>query len=194
VGKPDDPHLVSRLRAGRPEACAEIVHIHYASVYRFLVRLTRDIHQAEDLVQETFATAWQKAADFRGRATLTTWLHRIAYTKFLDARRAGRREVGLRERLAVRLDTPSGLDPCAAVGADDEAERLDRLLHMLDAPLRALLVLHYFQGLSYREMADVLQEPVGTVKWRTGEALDRLRSLLTRDEVPQHASRPTSGS
>ena len=67
-------------------------------------------------------------------------------------------------------------DPLDSAIANDEARHLYRALHGLDAPDRAVLVLHYLQGLSYREMAAVLDEPVGTVKWRTSEALNRLRA------------------
>jgi len=82
-------------------------------------------------------------------------------------------------------------DPLDTVMADDEAQHLYRALHGLGAPGRTLLVLHYLQGLSYREMATVLDEPTGTVKWRTGTALQRLRVILC-DEVPFHAPRKTS--
>jgi RNA polymerase sigma-70 factor (ECF subfamily) len=191
VTEPDEQRLLSDLRAGRPEACAELVRAHYPAVYRFLAHLTRDVHQAEDLTQEAFAAAWEKIAAFRGQATLATWLHRIAYTKFIDARRAGRRAAGVLERLAGPKAAPA--DPLETVMADDEARHLYRALHGLDAPDRTVLVLHYLQGLSYREMAAVLDEPTGTVKWRTGEALNRLRTLLG-DEVPDHAPRKTSES
>ena len=79
--------------------------------------------------------------------------------------------------------------------ADDESRRLHQALDGLDAGERILLVLHYLQDLSYREMASVLDEPSGTVKWRTHEALNRLRVLLD-EEVPDHASRkiPERGS
>ena len=83
--EPDDQRLVNDLRAGRRDACAELVRAHYQAVYRFLVHLTRDVHRAEDLTQETFAAAWEKRATFEGRSTPATWLHRIAYTKFIDA-------------------------------------------------------------------------------------------------------------
>jgi RNA polymerase sigma-70 factor, ECF subfamily len=189
VTEADDQRLLRSLRAGRPEACAQVVRTHYRAVYRFLVHLTRDVHRAEDLTQETFAAAWERIATFQGRAALATWVHRIAYTKFIDAQRAERRAAGLRERLASPKVPPP--DPFDAAVADDEARRLHRGLHELDAPDRALLVLHYLQGLSYREMASVLDEPTGTVKWRTGEALGRLRALL-RDEVPDHAPRTTT--
>jgi RNA polymerase sigma-70 factor, ECF subfamily len=189
VTEPDDQRLLSSLRAGRPEARAELVRAHYRAVYRWLVHLTRDVHQAEDLTQETFAAAWEKIATFQGRAALATWLHRIAYTKFIDARRAARRAAGALERLAGPAVSPP--DPLDAVTADDEARRLYRALNGLGAPERTVLVLHYLQGLSYREMAAVLDEPVGTVKWRTAEALNRLRAVLG-DEVPDHAPRTTS--
>jgi RNA polymerase sigma-70 factor (ECF subfamily) len=189
VTGPDEQRLVSDLRAGRPEACAGLVRAHYQAVYRFLAHLTRDVHRAEDLTQETFAAAWQKIATFQGRSTLATWLHRIAYTKFIDDRRAEQRAAGACERRAGLAAAPAG--PLDAAAADDEARRLYRALDELDAPERALLVLHYLQGLSYREMASVLGEPTGTVKWRTAEALTRLRALLG-DEVPDHAPRTTS--
>src|SRR5262249_9183687 len=148
-----------------------------------------DAHQAEDLTQETFAAAWEKIASFQGRSALSTWLHRIAYTKFIDAQRARRRAAGALERLA--RPSPSPPDPFAPVIAVAEARRRDRALHGLDAPERSVLVLHYLQGMSYREMAAVLDEPAGTVKWRTAEALSRLRAVLA-DEVPDDAPRTTS--
>jgi RNA polymerase sigma-70 factor (ECF subfamily) len=186
--QPDQERLVSNLRAGRPEACAELVRAHYQSVYRFLVHLTRHVHQAEDLTQETFAAAWIQIGSFQGRAALATWLHRIAYTKFIDARREARRATGALER--VSSPTSASADPLDSLATDDEARRLYRALHRLSASEQTLLVLHYFQGLSYREIAMVLDEPTGTLKWRTSAALARLRALLS-DEVP-HASRTTS--
>jgi RNA polymerase sigma-70 factor (ECF subfamily) len=184
-----DDRLLSQLRAGRSEACAELIRAHYQPVYRFLVYLTRDVHQAEDLTQETFAAAWEKIRTFEGRATLATWLHRIAYTKFIDAQRAQRRAGGMLERLSSPEVSPA--DPFDTVMAGDESQRLYRALDGLAAGERTLLVLHYLQGLSYSEMASVLDEPTGTVKWRTALALNRLRALFC-DEVPDHASRKTA--
>ena len=187
--KPDDPCVLKALHAGCPAACAEVVRTHYEPVYRFLVHLCRDVHRAEDLTQETFAAAWEKIATFQGRASLATWLHRIAYRKYIDAQRAEHRDAGGRQRLSDRPSSQS--DPGAALTTADEAERLYRGLEALNAPERTVLVLHYLQGLSYRQMAAVLDEPTGTVKWRAAEALNRLRVLLG-DEDPEHACRTTS--
>jgi RNA polymerase sigma-70 factor (ECF subfamily) len=186
VTKPDDPLLLNSLHAGHPGAYAEIVRGHYEALYRFLIHLTRDVHRAEDLTQETFTAAWERIATFQGRSTLTTWLYRIAYTKFID----GQRRERLASNLLERPITPPA-DPLTTVMAADEARRLYAALDELEAPDRTLMVLHYLQDMSYREMALVLDEPNGTVKWRTKEALNRLRILLG-DEVPNHAVSKTA--
>jgi len=187
----EDQRLLQDLREGRSEACATLVRRHYQAVYRFLVHLTRDVPTAEDLTQETFAAAWEKLATFQGRSTLATWLHRIAYTKFIDAQRAGRRAARIHASLEPPRIGPS--DPLDVAMAEDEAQRLHRALDTLEAPERTLLVLHYLQGLSYRDMASVLDEPTGTVKWRTAEALKQLRIQLG-EEVHDHAFRTTAES
>jgi RNA polymerase sigma-70 factor (ECF subfamily) len=167
---------LNSLSSGRSEAYAELVHGHYQSVYRFLLRMIRDVHRAEDLTQETFTTAWERIDTFNGRSTLATWLHRIAYTKFIDGQRTERRDATIRDRQSS--SSVAANDPFETAMAVDEASRLHRALDQLDSGERAVLVLHYLQGLSYREMAAVLDEPAGTVKWRTREALNVLRILL----------------
>ena len=182
--KPAERRLLNRLHSGQAEAYAELVRTHYQMVYRFLLHMIRDVHQAEDLTQETFTTAWERVATFQGRSTLATWLHRIAYTKFIDATRSDRRGAILRQRLMSSAPPP--VDPLEAAMAGDEARCLYEALDELDPGNRTLLVLHYLQGLSYREMALVLDEPSGTVKWRISEALKCLRILLA-EEVSDHA-------
>lgn len=185
VTETDDVRLLRDLQARRPGAFAECVRVHYAAVYRLLVHLTRHVHLAEDLTQETFAVAWEKIATFGGRCSLATWLHRIAYTKFVDASRSDRRAASMRERLPQR-DVVT-LSPADNVAAADEARRLYQALDELGPLQRTAVVLHYLQGLSYRETAEVLDEPVGTVKWRIAEAVNQLRTLL-EEEVADHAS------
>jgi RNA polymerase sigma-70 factor, ECF subfamily len=173
--------LLSEIRAGRPEACAEFVRAHYQPIYRFLAHLTRDAHLAEDLTQETFAAAWENLGSFEGRSSLGTWLHRIAYGKFVDSQRSRQRRAALLGPLRDHAGIAAEIDPLQAAADDDEARHLLATLERLDPPDRAVLVLHYLQELSYRQMAEVLDEPSGTVKWRTSVALERLRNLLTTE-------------
>jgi RNA polymerase sigma-70 factor (ECF subfamily) len=187
----DEECLLRGLRAGRPEASAEFVRAHYQAVYRLLAHLTRDVHRAEDLTQETFITALEKIGGFRQKSSLGTWLHRIAYTKFVDSQRSRQRADGLLDRVPQAQNR--SVDPLDAATADEQTRQLYRALEGLDESDRGLLALHYLQGLSYREMAVVLEEPTGTVKWRTSLALGRLRELLP-DEVTENAVARKSAS
>jgi RNA polymerase sigma-70 factor (ECF subfamily) len=146
--------------------------------------MVRNTHRAEDLTQETFVTAWERIDTFQGRSTLATWVHRIAYSKLIDSQRTERRNASIRQMHAT--SPVAANDPLQTAMADDEASRLHRALDELDAADRAVLVLHYVQGLSYREMAVVFDEPTGTVKWRTSRALNALRILLG-EEFRDHA-------
>ncbi len=182
--EPADRELLDGIRQGRREACAELIRRHYAGRLPLPGRtwMPRDAAEAEDLTQETFAAAWEKIAAFEGRSALGTWLHRIAYGKFIDARRAGRALGGRWPGGCGRASAPPPLCPVEAAARGDEARRLYAALDRVDPSDRVLLVLHYFQGLSYREMADVTGEPAGTIKWRTSLALRRMRDLLTAEE------------
>jgi RNA polymerase sigma-70 factor, ECF subfamily len=182
LSEPAEERLLEAVRAGRREACVALVEGHYAAVYRFLLSLTRNVAQAEDLTQETFAAAWQNLAGFDGRSSAATWLHRIAYRKFIDGRRSAVRRAALTGRLAESAPRYDCANPLEALVADDEARWLAETVQRLEEPDRVVIVLHYSQGLSYREMAEVLGEPAGTVKWRTSAALERLRALLVAEE------------
>jgi RNA polymerase sigma-70 factor (ECF subfamily) len=168
---------LAALRRGQHVAYEAVIDAHYKSVYRLLVFLSGDKHLAEDLTQEVFTTAWQAVRSFRGHASIKTWLHRIAYNAFVDMQRRrsrdGRAPEGLRNRPAG-----VGSDPLSQIIVDERATAVCRALQNLDAEERAILILHYVEGLSYREMARVLDRPVGTVKWLTSQAIEQLRRQL----------------
>jgi RNA polymerase sigma-70 factor (ECF subfamily) len=142
--------------------------------------LTGDAGLAEDLTQETFISAWAGIGRFKGRASLGTWLHRIAYHKFVDSRRNlehyAASMAGLRKQ---RREVPETLNPLYQLMADEHSRLLYEAIHRLESSEYIVIVLHYIQGLSFREMAKVLDEPVGTVKWQTSRALKRLKAFLT---------------
>lgn len=123
MSKIDDQRLIRSLHEGRSEAFSEVVRSHYQAIFRFLVHLSRNIHRAEDLVQETFGNAWERIASFQGRSSMETCLHRIAYTKFIDGQRTKQRAAKLLEsmlRLAVRPGQ-SGSDHMRLVERPDES-------------------------------------------------------------------------
>jgi RNA polymerase sigma factor (sigma-70 family) len=179
VAASEDKRLLEDIQAGQREACAELIRVHYQGVYRFLMHLTRDAALAEDLTQETFATVWGKIGSFAGRSSIATWVHRIAYGKFVDAGRRARRGLAVHEVVARQTQSATWTTPLDEAVADDQAQRLYALLQRLEPRDQTLLVLHYLQGLSYLEMAEVIEEPVNTLKWRVRAALAKLRTLFT---------------
>jgi RNA polymerase sigma-70 factor (ECF subfamily) len=171
--------LLRALRQGRAGACETLINQHYAAVYRFVAYLTGDPGDAEELTQETFAQAWANIGSFKGRASFATWLHRIAYTRFIDARRKQQRTAVLIGNLKQQANAgASQLDPLQQLVADEDLRMLYAQLRRLDQAERTVIVLHYVQGLTYRQMAKVLDVPVGTAKWQTSRALKKLRDYL----------------
>ncbi len=168
-----------RIADGDHRACAELVNLHYRDIYSMLIRLTRNAGQAEDLTQETFLLCWQKAATFQGRSSLKTWLRRIAYNRFLDALRRNRLPPA--QLLPVDLTDP-GSGPGQQAQLGDDLKQVLTAIQGLGQQLRDVLVLHYQQEMSLQEVADLLDCPIGTVKWRVHKALRKLREILDRGE------------
>ncbi len=175
--------ILKALREGRRETYEDTIDTHYASIYRLLLFLTRDASLAEDMTQEVFASAWAAIQGFRGEASVKTWLRRIAYNLFLDAQRRRKRE----EAFAGGLRTgepETEPDPLAQIVTDEHLERMFRAMANLDEQERAVLLLHYLDGLSYREMARVLDRTAGTLKWMTHQALEKLRAQVIGKAEP----------
>ena len=155
-------------------AFAVLVREHSGAVLGFVRRRVRNPELAEDLVQETFLRAWKSKDSYRGDASQRGWLYAIAANVVRDwARRRGRRfeEVPLPEH--VDLPAPAS-DPAGDVVATEAAARLTSTLRELPANQREMFLLRERDGLSYREIADVLSCPVGTVMSGLARAREKL--------------------
>ena len=170
--------LVARIRAGDRAACDELVRREYSAVYRFLLHLARDVEVAADLTQDTFRTAWEKLPQFQGDSTVASWLHRIAYNKFADTARRRQLDRTWQESQADRPPAPETPSPADVACDSESSARLYQAVTQLPQDQRIIIVLHYFQSLSLRETAEVLGEPIGTVKWRASAALSALRTTF----------------
>jgi len=175
-----DQALVSRILAHDEHACAEMIGAHHAVIYRLLFHLCRDQHLAEDLVQETFASAWASLEEFRGGSSLSTWLHRIAYRKFLDLQRRKSPLVGAVREMEFEQSDDANPDPLAAAMAEENSAQLYEAVSQLESDERDVVVLHYFQGLTFVQIAEVMGVPAGTLRWRNGRGLEILRRLLQK--------------
>jgi len=201
----DDAGVVLEMAAGS-EAALETLYDRYATaIFAAVYRLTSHRGTAEEVVQETFLTLWNRAETFDpGTGSLPSWLHAIARNRAIDRLRAsGRRPtlIGLAsiaapdedpsqalERLAVRGSVVAGSAPSAgpedAVEAASIREALQAAVAAMPDDERTVILLAYQDDLSQSEIAERLGWPLGTVKTRTRRALLHLRVAIGHDLGP----------
>lgn len=156
---------------------------HERAIYLLCLRMTGNRQDAQDCAQEALLRAFRAYSRFRGEARFKTWLYRIAHNACVDSLRARRADVSLEHLREAGFDAPDTRAPTPYL-AMEEAQRRQALLRaigQLPVDQRAVLTLRDIQGLSYEEIADVLDTPEGTVKSRLNRARERLRALLTPD-------------
>jgi len=164
-----DKELAERIAEGDRDATEALVRKHHAALYRFLYHLTRRREDAEDLAIQTLQRARQAAGRYDGSASMSTWLHRIAFHEFTRWRRRKRWHLGLSHAPAIEE---------RAYGAVLDGQILLEALSTLPDGMRVALLLTEVQGLSTQEAAVAMGIPVGTVKSRIHHAKERLRARL----------------
>jgi RNA polymerase sigma-70 factor, ECF subfamily len=173
----DDAELCRLAQEGDLIAASLLVTRHYARVYAYLRRLSNSDTEAEDLTQKTFFRVWVSLASFEGRSLFSTWLHQLAYRTYVDWLRSRRPTESAPESWWNNLQTEDP-DPSQSTAARDLAQRTYAEIDRLDEQLKQTVHLHYYQGLTLAETADVLGVSAGTVKNRLRETLDQLRHRL----------------
>ncbi len=171
-----DRQLVERAQGGDRTAFASIVAASIGPLDRVARLITRDPERAKDAVQETLIKAWRDLPRLRDPDRFDAWLRQLLVRSCIDELRRSRRmsmEVEL-----IDMHHPHGADWSVSV-ADRDA--LERGFRRLDPEQRALVVLHYYQGLPLEEAAAALRVPVGTAKSRLFRAREMLRAGLEAD-------------
>ena len=177
-GADPDAELMLEVAEGSEEAFAELIRRHQDSLLNFFLRMGAHYY-AEDLVQETFLRVFRWRKRYRPTARFRTFLYVVARHVWVDnCRRLFRRERLtrlLRTDAEIEEGNPSGRAPGSALDVDAALARLS-------PKLREVLVLNIYQGLRYREIAEILGVPLGTVKSRINLALNAMRELLGANE------------
>ena len=166
---PTDQELLDKIIDGDESALAELYRRYYRRLARFLLRVTRDTGLVAEVINDVFLVVWQKATDFRGDASVSSWILGIAYRRALKASKK------------TRTWEPLGsASPSDLAGEDPQNHRLelDSSLAQLSAEHRAVVELAYFFGYSYREIGEILECPENTVKTRMFHARRALGSIL----------------
>jgi RNA polymerase sigma-70 factor, ECF subfamily len=191
----DDVDWAKLIASGDESAQSRFVTSFHDRIYRWLRYLSASDDAAQELTQETFLEALQSIRRYEGRATLATWLHRVAYFQYTHWLREQRRA---RLRHAPIEDAAECADP--ACDASWEALCLREALDKLSEDHRDTFVLHYVQQLCVPEVAEVLGIPPGTVQSRLFHARRRLRELLSdrqdiaHEAAPSGADAPAAGA
>lgn len=170
-----DEELLRRIARRDPAALASLYDRYAPLVYGLARRIVRDEGQAEDLVQEVFLRVWNRPQVYdQGRGSFRAWLLSVAHHLAVDLIRRRRREVTYQEKLADSFDPP---DPFEKVISQVDGAKVRSLLDRLPPEQRQVVVLAYFEGLTQREIAERLGEPLGTVKTRLRLGIMKLRAL-----------------
>jgi len=177
-----DEQLLADFLAGDQGAFAVLVHRYGRDLFQFVARFTRDVALTEDIVQDTFLQVYQSAGGFDSSRALRPWLFTIAANKARDQLRGRmrRREVpmasgpGAGEAQGVSLlDFLSDEDerPHEAMEAGEQRNQVRRIVSEMPESLREVLVLGYYHRFPYKEIAEILSVPLGTVKSRLHTAV-----------------------
>ena len=180
-----DGDLVGRAAHGEESAIGQLYDRYGAVLYAVAYRIVGQGADAEEVVLEAFAQAWRDAPRFESdRGSVAGWLTMIARSRALDLVRArSRRERITASAVADRPDTPPAMgdfrpDPAGALDHDERRRQVRNALDTLSPPQRQAIELAYFEGLSQSEIAERLQEPLGTVKTRVRLGMQKLRECL----------------
>jgi RNA polymerase sigma-70 factor (ECF subfamily) len=189
-----DRNLALRAARGDVGAFSKLVQEHSGLVYRVALRVL-GARDAQDASQEVWIRVWRNIKSFRGDSAFTTWLYRITVNTCLSLRQkeARRDERELGDEMPY-LSEPSGgdADPEAAALNAERREQIEAALVHVRAEHRAALVLRHMEGLSYAEIAEVLQVPDGTAKgWVSRGRAAMLVALAEQDGL--HRERDSGG-
>jgi RNA polymerase sigma-70 factor (ECF subfamily) len=182
-----DEDLLARFRRGQTEAFGVLLRRYERELYGYLRRYLGDGNLADDVFQNTFLQLYTKSGQYEPGRPVRPWLYTIATHQAIDAlRRNGRHQLlsldQNRQELAngdvhslVELLETRGPGPVDQAEIEERRERVRADVDHLPDFLRQVVILAYYQGLKYREIADVLHIPVGTVKSRLHAALVKLQ-------------------
>ena len=170
-----ETELIRRAQRGDRDAFTVVIKHYWERLYRWLYHLTHHLHTAEDLAQETFLKAFAHLSTFRRGSNFQAWLYRIAFNAFLNQRRTATRMT--RQPFPETLpDDEAGPDELAI--SHETRQLLARAVGRLPGEFRAALLLRVEQGLSFREIADILETTEQTARWRVYKARQKLLHAL----------------
>lgn len=181
----EEADWIRAAQAGDRAAFARLIDCYWDRLYRWLYHLTRDRHLAEDLTQETFLKALAAVRSFQPGTNFRAWVFRIGHNNFVNQKRAERKT---RQPLPEDLAAP-GVGTAEATTEGREAlAAVAQAVAELPADFRAALLLRVQEGLSFREVAQILGTTEETARWRVFKARQKLLKVLAPELLPPGAA------
>ncbi len=185
----NDDQLMKGIGLGRPEAFEELYDRYVRGCFGLAMKIVRDPSVAEEVVQDVFMKLWSQPGIFSPeRGKFSGWLLTLVHNRSVDKLRRLKTQQG---RIMLPLDSAAagevsfadllpdgGPSPHDEAWAGEKARMVQDALRMLPEPQRQAISLAYFNGLTQKEIAEQLHEPLGTIKTRTRSALQQLRRVL----------------
>lgn len=171
-----DIELVKRTTSGDREAFSELVKRHQHIVYNVAFRFMREGALAEDMAQEAFLKAYRLLHGFRGDCSFSTWMYRVTcsvcLTELNRRKRRGEVELNSRHAAGMAVHPPENID---------FPEQIRRCVAKLSDRYATIITLYYLKGISYEEIAQVMEIPMGTLKTWMFRARKQLRKIVEQD-------------
>ncbi|MBZ5638914.1 MAG: sigma-70 family RNA polymerase sigma factor [Acidobacteriia bacterium] len=192
MGAPSDEDLVLAVQSGDTDSLGVLVARWEQPLFRFAFRLLQRTEDARDVCQETFLRILTRSERFRVGARFSTWMYQIALNLCRDHVRRRKRwrfltfeadEGAVEHRVRERVEGPVSADPAASLERDEIRRAIHKALGTLAPEQREVLVLKEFEGLKFREIAEILGCPESTVKSRMYYGLTALKGALARQGV-----------
>ncbi len=188
--RPEEASIVAELKTGSDEAFNWLVAHYHQPIYSLVYRILNDPADAADTTQEVFLKVFRGIRRFNGQSSLKTWLYRIAVHEASNQRRWWFRHKSKETSMEAREDAEGGCfglcdtlvdqgeSPLELLAHEEVRARVENELRQIQEPFRTVVLLRDIEGLSYEEIADVLQVSLGTVKSRLIRGRDALRKRL----------------
>jgi RNA polymerase sigma-70 factor (ECF subfamily) len=182
MDKIDEQLLIKEVQNGNSVAFTHLVELWHTKIYRFAFRFFADTDDAQDITQKTFIKTYQNVGSLKNPEKFSSWIYRIANNLCLDElKRAGRRkstslEAYMEQSIVLESDQ---VNPDTELQNKELGDILQKALLTLPDEQRTVIILKEYEGLKFREISDILEEPENTVKSRLYYGLKSTRRVLT---------------
>lgn len=189
MGLENESSLLIKAKEGNVQAFEELTRSYYSKVYNICYRMLNNSEDAYEQAQETFIKAYKYIKDFKGNCSYATWLYRIATNICLDfiRKNKNKKTLSIEENISEDIKIKDRLvseSPGPEKIAERNAQKLAirQAIAKMNEKNRVIIILRDYMGLSYEEISDTVNIPVGTVKSRISRARSELRELLCEDK------------